>query len=65
MILKIKNAIKANKVLRNLLMPLVDNRIPFFVYRLFSNSFKIKLINGSSIKIYAQGQIALSIFSKK
>ena len=65
MLLKIKNAVKRNKFLLNLLIPLVDNRIPFYIHRLFNNSFNIKFLNGKTIKMYSKGQIALSIFSKK
>jgi FkbM family methyltransferase len=58
-------ALKANRLLRKLIIPIIDKSILITFYQLFNKPFKVKLINGKSIKIYPQGQIALSIFNQR
>lgn len=64
MLQTIKKVIKANSLLRTLITPLIDKRIPFNIHRIFNKSFNLKLLNGSRIRIYPKGQIALGIFRK-
>ncbi len=62
MLQKIKKVIKANSLLRRLITPLIDKRLTYSFHSFFNKSFNYKLLNGSHIKIYPKGQIALGIF---
>jgi len=62
---KISKAIKANRIFRFLIIPLIDKRIPFKFHRLFNRAFHFKLRNHDTVQMYPIGQIALGIFSRR
>ncbi len=67
MLQKIKKVIKASKLLRKLIIPLIDKRYRyhFKVIKLLNKSLYLKLLNGSTVKFYPKGQIAFGIFTKQ
>lgn len=64
MLHKIKKALKANKLIRFLVIPLIDKRIPYNTLRLLNIPFKYKLLDGEKVKFYPKGQIAFGIYKK-
>lgn len=61
----IKSAVKSNKLLRALLIPLIDRSISFRIYKILNQSINIRLIHGAPVKIYPKGQIAFGIFTNQ
>lgn len=64
MLQQIKRVIKENKILYAFIVPLIDRSILFKIYKLFKQPFKVKLLNGKTIFIYPEGQIAFGVFTK-
>jgi FkbM family methyltransferase len=62
MLHKIKKALKANKLIRFLVIPLIDKRIQYKTLKLFNIPFKYNLLDGKTIKFYPKGQIALGMY---
>lgn len=65
--MKLEQIIRSNKVLYCFAVKLMKKkeRFIFYIIRLLNIPFKFKLINGSKIKFYPKGQIALSMFSER
>lgn len=64
MLQKIKRGIKANRFLAALITPFIDKRIHYKILKFLDKPFNFKLLNGSTLAIYPNGQIALGIFQK-
>jgi len=64
MLKKLKKFIKANKLLRSLIIPFFNKKIQFGIFKLCKMPFSYKLLNGHKIKFYPKGQIARHIYSK-
>jgi len=62
---KIKKTLKRNRLIRKLIIPIIDKSILLKFYQLFNKPFKIKLFNGKSIKFYPQGQIVLGVYAQR
>src|ERR1039457_1116230 len=64
MLKTVTKALKANRLLRALLIPIISTsrRLPFNIHRIFFKSFHFKLRDGSALKIYSKGQIAPEVF---
>lgn len=60
-----KDRIKRNKVLRKLIIPIVDKTLLYEIYKKINIAFTFKMRSGEKIKFYPEGQIAFGIFTNK
>lgn len=61
----LKKIIKSNQFTYKIGRLFLNNRIPFFTLQFFNIPFNFTLVNRSKIKLYAKGQIALTIFNNQ